>query len=96
MKLEISKKIRDKLRDKHSVTIREVYECISNIEGELLEDTAEQHQTIPPSVWFIAPTDRGRMLKVVLVPVPDEGKVYLKTAFDAKTKHIEVYNNLNS
>ncbi|OBW94409.1 DUF4258 domain-containing protein [Gallibacterium salpingitidis] len=92
-KLIISEKIRDKLRNKHNVSIEEVYQCISNIEGKLIEDTAEEHKTIPPSFWFIASTDYGRYLKVVIVP--KNGDLYLKTAFDAKISHIRLYEELN-
>ncbi|AWB56085.1 ADP-ribosyl-(dinitrogen reductase) hydrolase [Pasteurella multocida] len=93
MKLIISDKIVDKLKKKHSVSINEIYECISNIDGKLIEDTAEEHKTIPPSFWFISETNRGRKLKVVIVPVGNI--LYLKTAFDAKSKHIQLYESLN-
>lgn len=66
---------------------------ISNIEGQLIEDTAEEHRTTPPSFWFIAQTDYGRQLKVVLVP--KDGNIFLKTAFDAKISHVQLYEDLN-
>ena len=93
MELIVSPKIKNKLKNKHKVTIEEVHQCISNIQGELIEDTAEIHQTIPPSFWFVAQTDYGRELKVVLVSKGD--KIFFKTAFDAKIAHIQLYKSLN-
>ena len=93
MELIVSEKIKDKLKNKHNVTIDEVFQCISNIEGQLIEDIAEEHRTTPSSFWFIAQTDYGRQLKVVLVP--KDGKIFLKTAFDAKISHIQLYEDLN-
>lgn len=96
MELVISEKIANKLKNKHGVSRREVLECISNITGKLIEDTAEEHQTVPSSFWFVAETNQGRKLKVVLVPDPETGNIYLKTAFDANAKYIQFYDDLNS
>lgn len=94
MALIISPKIKEKLKEKHGVSEMEVYECIGNIAGGLFEDSAEEHKTNPPSFWFVAETDRGRWLKVVIVP--KNGDFYLKTAFDAKAKHIQLYEDLKT
>lgn len=85
----ISPQIKDKLDLKHDVKVGEVHECFFNVEGPYLEDTEEDHQTDPASYWFIAPTNRGRLLKVIFV-LRDE-KLYLKSAFDANAKSKRIY-----
>lgn len=60
-------KIKDKLWNKHSVTMTEVEECFYNRLGVTLIDEREKNQTIPPTQWFIADTDTGRPLKIVFI-----------------------------
>lgn len=64
--LFISPKVRQKLIDKHSVTQPEIEQCFANREGNFLLDEREEHQSDPPTKWFIAQTDYGRKLKIVL------------------------------
>lgn len=95
MTLRYTPHIENKLITKHQVTIDEVKQCISNLDPEkdhFFEDTAEKHATNPPSFWFISETDMGRKLKVVIIPKDDFFQ--LKTAFDAKPKHIALYEQL--
>ncbi|MBD2859976.1 ADP-ribosyl-(dinitrogen reductase) hydrolase [Spongiibacter sp. KMU-158] len=91
MALVISTKIMAKLKDKHCVTKTEVLQCFSNINGEFLIDSREEHQTDPPSQWFIAETDQGRKLKVVFVF--KDGDFFLKTAYPANSTEISIYKN---
>lgn len=85
----ISPAILDKLNVKHSVCRREIEQCFENREGEYLEDPREEHKTDPATYWFISPTNAGRKLKVIFVF--NNGNIYIKSAFDAKASHIEIY-----
>ena len=90
--LVVTPDIREKLLAIHQVKEGEVVECFLNREGPYLEDTEELHRTDPPSEWFLAPTDRGRLLKVIFVF--RDGNLYLKSAYDANQKSIHIYTEL--
>lgn len=85
--LIVSEAIRNKLEHKHAVMLRDVEQCFDNKCGGYLQDTREDHRTDPPTLWFVAPTNAGRMLKLMLVY--RDGSVYLKSAYDA-TPEIQV------
>ena len=87
--LEISSDVEKKLTSKHSVTRGEVEQCFENCEGSHLVDTREQHQTDPQTLWFVAETNRKRKLKIVFIH--KDGKVILKTAYDANPEEIRIY-----
>lgn len=91
MGLVISDKIRQKLAQKHGVNEEEIRQCFASREKGFLEDTREDHKTNPPSKWFVAQTDFGRVLKVVFMYFPDTGEVHVKTAYEANQKEIEIY-----
>ncbi|MDO5073156.1 MAG: hypothetical protein Q4D63_02010 [Neisseria animaloris] len=93
--LRASEKIKIKLQQRHSVTLEEVEECISNLDSsdQLFEDTREEHLTDPPTLWFIGETNMGRKLKVVLIP-RDDG-IILKTAYPPNQVEINLYNLLS-
>jgi len=78
------------LREKHQVERREVEQCFANKCGLSLIDSREDHQSDPPTLWFVAPTNRGRLLKVVFIF--REGKVFLRTAFEADELAQKIYN----
>ena len=65
--LKIADAILDKLTNKHNVSAREVEQSFENRYAGVLLDTRAKHKTIPPTMWFIAPTNRGRRLKVVYI-----------------------------
>ena len=79
-----------KLRDKHNVSQREVEQCFENLCGVYLEDTREDHQTDPPTLWFIAPTNRGRLLKIIFMFI--DGNVHIKSAFEPHQEAIDIYD----
>lgn len=82
-----------KLRDKHELTQKEVIECFANGEGLYFLDTAEDHQTDPPTYWFMAPTNHNRMLKICFIR--RDGDVVIKTAFEpTSSKHLVKYRQL--
>lgn len=87
--LVISSPIEEKLASKHRVTPREVEQCFENCEGSHLVDTREEHLTDPPTQWFVAETNAGRKLKVVFVF--KDGKIFIKTAYDANPEEIRIY-----
>jgi hypothetical protein len=43
----------------------------------------------PPTLWFIAETNKGRMLKIVYIQYGSE--IHLKSAFDPNVVEIGVY-----
>lgn len=83
--------IRHKLETKHQVREIEVHQCFLNRDGPYIEDTEEEHETESgyPTEWFIAETDKGRLLKVCFVC--ENGNVYVKSAFDANQKSLDIY-----
>lgn len=90
MAIKISSKIRDKLLYKHNVREAEVCECFANRIGKYLLDPREQHQSDPPTLWFIAETNMGRRLKVAFVP--QDGDDYIRTAFVPDENEERIYN----
>lgn len=95
MNLKISDKIRKKLNTKHSVSEEEILECFANREGVFLSDTREEHLTDPISQWFVAETDKGRLLKIVFIFRGKEG-VEIKTAYNPSERVVELYEQINS
>ncbi|MGY3805452.1 ADP-ribosyl-(dinitrogen reductase) hydrolase (plasmid) [Pigmentibacter ruber] len=87
--LKISDKIRSKLKEKHEVELEEVEEAFYNRTGAYLEDTREKHKTIPPSLWFISETDRGRRLKIVFIE--RNGNIEIKSAFEPNELERKIY-----
>ena len=93
MGFKVSKEVIAKLRDKHNVTQKEVIECFANGEAIYFEDTAEDHRTDPPTLWFMSPTNHGRLLKVFFIRRDDD--IEIKTAFEPTSdKHLELYRAL--
>jgi uncharacterized DUF497 family protein len=89
MTLIFSDKVAKKLATKHKCTQREVAECFDNMCGTYLEDLREEHRTDPATLWFIAETNAGRLLKVVFIY--KDGNFHIKSAFDANTTEIAIY-----
>ncbi|MBV2184332.1 MAG: hypothetical protein KUL88_07325 [Rhizobium sp.] len=89
MAIIISPKIAEKLQKKHSVSHDEVTQCFANRDGRLLVDTREDHASDPPTLWFVAETDYGRLLKIAFVQ--RDGDIYLRTAYQANAEEIRIY-----
>ena len=79
-----------KLENKHSVTELGVEQCFMNRCGTYLVDNREQHRTDPPTLWFVAETDRGRVLKIMFVHA--DGNVVLKSAYEASPEIQGIYD----
>ena len=83
----------EKLNMKHSVSLLEVEEAFHNMEGVALIDDRDRHKTKPPTVWFISPTEEGRLLKVVGIPFKEKKEFLIKTAFDPEEWEIDLYEH---
>lgn len=93
MAIKFSRSVAMKLLTKHDVTEKEVVECFANGEGLYYRDTQEDHDTDPPTMWFMSVTNRGRLLKVCFVRRGSD--VDIKTAFEPKgPKPLETYIQL--
>ena len=91
----ISPRVREKLVHKHNVSTDEVAECFANRAGRFLRDVRERHQSNPPTVWFVAETDRGRHLKVAFIPHPG-GEFEIRTAYPANEIEKSIYRKHGS
>ena len=89
MSLVLSTKILEKLATKHGVKKDEIEQCFANRTGKYLTDTREDHQSDPPTSWFIAETYFGRQLKVVFVAKGDD--IYIRTVFPPNSEEIRIY-----
>jgi uncharacterized DUF497 family protein len=88
--LVVSAAVKEKLAKKHKVDLREVEQCFENKCGLYLEDDREDHQTDPVTLWFIAPTNKGRLLKVIFIFT--EGNVHLKSVYEPEPEAIKLYD----
>ena len=87
--LKVSAAVERKLEERHQVTRRDVEQCFSNRAGRLLEDKRARHKTNPPTLWFIACTNRGRRLKIVYIQTGM--LVDLKSAFEPNEEEERIY-----
>ncbi len=81
LNVRMSAAVTKKLLLKHEVSREEVEECFFNRAKGLLEDVREQHQANPPTMWFLAETDEGRLLKIVFIESLN-GSYEIKTAYE--------------
>ncbi|STZ76847.1 ADP-ribosyl-(dinitrogen reductase) hydrolase [Bergeriella denitrificans] len=88
--LIISEAVQIKLTTRHRVSETEILEAFANRDGGLLEDNRAENRTIPPTLWFIAETHRGRQLKIVFIQ--DSGKIIIKTAYEPNQEEIRIYD----
>lgn len=91
--LVISPAIREKLRTKHKVQEQEMRECFLNFEGKYLMDSREDHNTDPPTLWFIGETYQGRELKIIFIH--RNGNIYIKSAYEANKVAKRIYDKMN-
>lgn len=87
--IEISQKVRQKLTTKHGVSEDQIVECFANRDKGYLRDLREENQTNPITLWFIAETDYGRLLKIAFMEYPD--KYVIKSAYDPNAEEIRIY-----
>lgn len=91
MALIVSQKIKAKLATKHKVTLDEVREAFADRPDYVVIDEREDHASDPPTYWFIASTDGGRLLKVVYIQRGHD--VYLRTAYTANQDEVDHFRN---
>jgi uncharacterized DUF497 family protein len=87
----ISSRINVKLDSKHTVEKEEIEQCFDNRCGFNLIDDREEHRTDPPTLWFIAQTRTGRLLKIVFIY--KDGNCHVKSAYEPNEIEIEIYEN---
>jgi len=87
--LRIAPAILVKLKDRHGVSRSEVEQCFQNRAGRLLTDDRALTKTNPPTLWFIAPTNRGRSLKIVYIQ--RGASIDLKTAYEPNEVEASIY-----
>lgn len=90
--LFIASAILEKLSEKHGVTRREVEQCFENRVGNYLLDDREEHRTDPPTLWFVAPTNQDRLLKVMFIFA--DGNIHIKSAYDPSDAVVSMYEKL--
>lgn len=88
----IHQKIEEKLLRKHGVTRREVEQCFDNALYDSVEDTRARHKTKPPTLWFIAETNKGRALKIAYVPHGES--IYIKTAYEPNAIETQLFDRI--
>ena len=92
--LVVSAAIASKLHKKHHVSINEVEQCFVNRVGHILYDTRAKTKTIPPTLWFIALTNKNRKLKVVYI---QKGlQLILKTAYEPNEIELDIYERFGT
>lgn len=87
--LRVSQAVLEKLKNRHKVSLTEVEHAFANRKKGLLTDTRAQHATDPPTVWFIACTNHGRMLKIVYIQQGLE--IHVKSAFEPNEEELRIY-----
>ena len=90
----VSTAIASKLHKKHHVSINEVEQCFLNRAGNLLYDTRAKTKTIPPTLWFIALTNKNRKLKIVYIQ--KEFQLILKTAYEPNEIELDIYEHFGN
>ena len=94
MPIIISAKVREKLANKvPPVSQEEIEQCYAD-RGLELFDTREQHQSDPPTRWFIAQTFFGRKLKIVYIRRGENA--HIRTAYEPNAEEIEIYRKCTS
>ena len=73
------------------VTMEEIIQCFANRTKLYLTDTREDHQSDPPTLWFIAQTDFGRKLKIAFIN--RSGVIHIRSAYSASIADIKYYEN---
>lgn len=91
MAIKMSSGVGEKLAKKHAVKMDEIVQCFVNKEGQAkyLRDPRAQHQTNPPTEWFISETDFGRKLKVVFMRQGTD--IEIKSAFEPNAQELRIY-----
>lgn len=87
--LHIADSVLRKIAESHGVTRTEVEQCFRNRVGRLLVDNRVLTRTTPPTLWFVACTNKARILKIVYIQRGNT--VELKTAYDPNEEEARIY-----
>src|ERR1700679_294909 len=90
MHIYITEAIAKKLRERHDVSEHQVAECFQNLKSKFAYDTRPEHQTDPPTLWFVGETDGGRRLKIVFVRY-SKTEVVIKSAYEPNADEVQLY-----
>lgn len=90
MGLKVSSKVKDKLWEKHNLTITEVKEGFANRTAGFLDDTRADHKTDPPTRWFVSETDRGKRIKIIFIYKNDN--IIIKSAYPPELDAEKMYS----
>lgn len=88
--LTISAETLEKLKVSHKVLRDEVAQCFANRSKGLLIDNRVSNATNPPTLWFLAPTNKGRILKIVYIQ--RDQIIHLRTAYEPNEDEIRIYD----
>lgn len=90
MNIIISSKVQAKLSAKNPpVQLKEIHECFTNRTSTYLLDKREDHQSDPPTRWFIAETHYGRKLKIAFIL--RDGSLTIRSAYTPCEAELAVY-----
>lgn len=89
MQLIFSRWVEEKLV-LHRIDPLEVEIAFFNHDGPWFIDDRESHLTSPPTAWAILDVE-GVAVKVCIVPFPNEGVAFVKTAFPASRSEEDEY-----
>jgi uncharacterized DUF497 family protein len=90
LNFSISEHVLEKLSTKHKVTIQEIRQCFLNRNGLYLVDLRPNNATNPKTEWFLAITNKGRLLKVCFIQVGQ--MIEIKTSYEPNATEVEIYN----
>lgn len=89
--LIVSRKVKEKIENRHELLIREICEAFANKEGAFLRDAREDPDKMPFSQWFVAQTDKGKLIKVAFILDDENRKVIIKTAYEPNEEEVRIY-----
>ena len=87
--LSVSDAVLRKITTRHGVDLVEVRQCFLNKNGKLLFDNRALTKTDPPTLWFIAMTNKKRSLKIVYIL--KNSQTILKTAYEPNETELAIY-----
>jgi hypothetical protein len=98
-KLMMSEEIKKKLWEKHDKTTEEhINSAFENRSRTILRDNRPQHQTVPPTLWFVGKAN-GKPFKIAFILFKEAKAIVIKTAYPAndqtQKKYIELSKPLN-
>jgi hypothetical protein len=90
MEVFVTAAIARKLKERHNAREHEVVECFRNLKNKYATDTRPDHQTVPPTLWFIGETNGGQRLKVIFIRYSKKEFV-VKSAYEPNCDEERLY-----